>query len=318
MLFRSVEYRVGDRRVMRLIRKWLKAGVAEDGVVKPGEVGTPQGAVISPLLANIYLHYVFDLWAQQWRQRQAHGDVIMVRYADDIVVGFEHQADAERFMAEMRERLAAFALTLHGEKTRLIRFGRFAALRQAGNVRLSWVHPHLRAQSERWLSAETEDTARPDASAVAGDPGGAAAPDAHDDRRTGRLAAAGDGRVLRLSCRTDQCRRPGGVPAPRDPPLAAHAAAARSEGQDNVAADRRAGRSLASQAEHHSPLAQHTLCRQTPKVGAVCGKPARTVLCGGRPVTGVPTAIVRVQALRAKRNLHSAPWPSTSSLFPPC
>ena len=127
-LIKFVEHRVGDRRVMRLIRKWLKAGVAEDGVVKPGEVGTPQGAVISPLLANIYLHYVFDLWAQQWRQRQAHGDVIMVRYADDIVVGFEHQADAERFMAEMRERLAAFALTLHGEKTRLIRFGRFAAL----------------------------------------------------------------------------------------------------------------------------------------------------------------------------------------------
>src|SRR6201999_2278790 len=83
-LIKFVEHRVGDRRVMRLIRKWLKAGVAEDGVVKPGEVGTPQGAVISPLLANIYLHYVFDLWAQQWRQRHAHGDVIMVRYADDI------------------------------------------------------------------------------------------------------------------------------------------------------------------------------------------------------------------------------------------
>ncbi len=127
-LIAFVEHRVGDRRVLRLIRKWLKAGVAEDGVVKPGEVGTPQGAVISPLLANIYLHYVFDLWAQQWRQRHARGDVIMVRYADDIVVGFEHQAEAERFMAEMRERLAAFALTLHGEKTRLIRFGRFAAL----------------------------------------------------------------------------------------------------------------------------------------------------------------------------------------------
>ena len=93
-LIKFVEHRVGDRRVLRLIRKWLKAGVAEDGVVKPGEVGTPQGAVISPLLANIYLHYVFDLWAQQWRQRHAHGDVIMVRYADDIVVGFEHQARA--------------------------------------------------------------------------------------------------------------------------------------------------------------------------------------------------------------------------------
>ncbi len=126
-LIKFVEHRVGDRRVVRLIRKWLKAGVAEDGEVKPGEVGTPQGAVISPLLANIYLHYVFDLWAQQWRRRHARGNVIMVRYADDIVVGFEHQADAERFLAEMRERLAVFALTLHGEKTRLIRFGRFAA-----------------------------------------------------------------------------------------------------------------------------------------------------------------------------------------------
>ena len=126
-LIRFVEHRVADRRVTRLIRKWLKAGVAEDGAVKPGTVGTPQGAVISPLLANIYLHYVFDLWAERWRRQHAHGDVIMVRYADDIVVGFEHQADAERFLAEMRERLAAFALTLHEGKTRLIRFGRFAA-----------------------------------------------------------------------------------------------------------------------------------------------------------------------------------------------
>jgi len=127
-LIRFVEHRVGDRRVTRLVRKWLKAGVMEDEQVTPGTVGTPQGAVISPLLANIYLHYVFDLWAKQWRQRHARGDVIMVRYADDIVVGFEHRADAERFLAEMRERMAAFALALHGEKTRLIRFGRFAAL----------------------------------------------------------------------------------------------------------------------------------------------------------------------------------------------
>src|SRR6478736_5889895 len=137
-LIRFVEHRLRDRRVIRLIRKWLKAGVMEDGQVTPGKVGTPPafarppprqapGAVISPLLANIYLHYAFDLWAEQWRKRHAHGDVIMVRYADDIVAGFQHQADAERFLAEMRERLARFALTLHGEKTRLIRFGRFAA-----------------------------------------------------------------------------------------------------------------------------------------------------------------------------------------------
>jgi len=126
-LIRFVEHRVADRRVVRLIRKWLKVGVMEDGVVQPGRVGTPQGAVISPLLANIYLHYVFDLWAQQWRQRQARGEVILVRYADDIVVGFEHRAEAERFVAEMRDRMAAFGLTLHPEKTRLIAFGRHAA-----------------------------------------------------------------------------------------------------------------------------------------------------------------------------------------------
>jgi RNA-directed DNA polymerase len=126
-LIKFVEHRIGDKRVIRLIRKWLKAGVAEDGQVTPGEVGTPQGAVISPLLANLYLHHVFDLWANQWRRRHAHGEVIMVRYADDIVVGFEHQADAERFLEDMRARLAEFALTLHAEKTRLIEFGRHAA-----------------------------------------------------------------------------------------------------------------------------------------------------------------------------------------------
>jgi RNA-directed DNA polymerase len=127
-LMRFVEHRIADRRVSRLIRKWLKAGVMGDEAVTPGTVGTPQGAVISPLLANIYLHFVFDLWADQWRKRHARGNVIIVRYADDIVVGFEHEVDARRFLDEMRERLAAFALTLHGEKTRLIRFGRFAVL----------------------------------------------------------------------------------------------------------------------------------------------------------------------------------------------
>ena len=130
-LIRFVEHRVGDRRVVRLIRKWLKAGMMEDGVVTPAEVGTPQGAVISPLLANIYLHYVFDLWADRWRRQHARGGVIPVRYADDIVAGFEHKADAERFLAALRDRLAGFALTLHPGKTRLIEFGRFAAANRA-------------------------------------------------------------------------------------------------------------------------------------------------------------------------------------------
>ncbi len=126
-LVRFVEHRIGDRRVIRLIRKWLKAGVTEeDGQTTPTQVGTPQGAVISPLLANIYLHYVFDLWAHQWRRRHARGAVIFVRYADDIVAGFEHEADAKRFLADLRERAAQFALSLHPDKTRLIEFGRHA------------------------------------------------------------------------------------------------------------------------------------------------------------------------------------------------
>jgi len=118
---------LGDQRILRLIQKWLRAGVLEAEVVTIEEKGTGQGSVISPLLANVYLHYVFDLWAERWRRREATGDMIMVRYADDIVVGFQPEADARRFWDDMRERLRAFSLTLHPEKTRLIEFGRFAA-----------------------------------------------------------------------------------------------------------------------------------------------------------------------------------------------
>jgi RNA-directed DNA polymerase len=125
-LVKFIEHRVGDRRVVRLIQKWLTAGVLEDGERTRSEVGTVQGGSISPLLANIYLHYVFDLWIQRWRTRQAHGDVVVVRFADDFVVGFEHREEAERFLAELRERLAKFGLELHPDKTRLLPFGRQA------------------------------------------------------------------------------------------------------------------------------------------------------------------------------------------------
>jgi len=129
-LIRFLEHRIGDRRIIRLIRKWLKAGVLEEGVVSISEKGTGQGSVISPLLANVYLHYALDLWAVRWRRREATGDMIIVRYADDFIVGFQHVSDARRFLVEMRERLGKFALTLHPEKTRLIEFGRFAAERR--------------------------------------------------------------------------------------------------------------------------------------------------------------------------------------------
>ncbi len=121
-----VAHRVADNRVLRLIQKWLKAGVSEDGEWSETKVGTPQGAVISPLLANVYLHYVFDLWVEAWREKVARGDVIVVRYADDLVVGFQHRDEAEQFLKEFQERLAKFGLEIHPDKTRLIEFGRFA------------------------------------------------------------------------------------------------------------------------------------------------------------------------------------------------
>src|SRR5947207_7468356 len=129
-LGRFLEHRIGDRRIIRLIQKWLKAGVVEGGVVTVSDRGTGQGSVISPLLANIYLHYTLDLWAVRWRQREAAGDMIFVRYADDFIVGFQHESEGQRFLNEMRERLGKFALSLHPEKTRLIEFGRFAAERR--------------------------------------------------------------------------------------------------------------------------------------------------------------------------------------------
>ena len=130
-LERFVEHRIADERILRLIQKWLNAGVIEDGEWSSTEAGTAQGASVSPLLSNVYLHYVFDLWADQWRRRNARGDVILTRFADDYVAGFEHRDDAERFLADLRDRFAEFGLELHPEKTRLIEFGRYAVENRA-------------------------------------------------------------------------------------------------------------------------------------------------------------------------------------------
>ena len=126
-LEKFLEHRIADRRVLRLIQKWLRAGVIEDGAWTGCDEGTPQGASVSTLLANVYLHYVFDLWVHQWRGQQARGEMIVVRFADDAVAGFEHRDDAERFLADLRDRFAEFNLELADEKTRLIEFGRYAA-----------------------------------------------------------------------------------------------------------------------------------------------------------------------------------------------
>jgi RNA-directed DNA polymerase len=123
-----VQHRVADNRILRLIQKWLKAGVMEEGQWEKTDMGTPQGAVISPLLANVYLHYVFDLWVEAWRRKEASGQAVVVRYADDLVVGFQYRAEAERFWKDFQDGLAKFGLELHPEKTRLLEFGRFAAV----------------------------------------------------------------------------------------------------------------------------------------------------------------------------------------------
>jgi RNA-directed DNA polymerase len=129
-LIKFVQHRVADPRILRLIQKWLKAGVMEEGKWSETETGTPQGAVISPLLANIYLHYAFDLWADVWRKKCAHGDMIVVRYADDLVLGFQHRTEADRFLRDFRERLRKFGLELNPDKTRRIEFGRYAEQRR--------------------------------------------------------------------------------------------------------------------------------------------------------------------------------------------
>jgi group II intron reverse transcriptase/maturase len=129
-LRKFLEHRIADKRVLRLIDKWLAAGVIEDGAWTACEEGAPQGASGSPLLANVYLHYVFDLWADWWRRRRAHGDVIIVRFADDFIVGFEHEQDARRFLTDLHERFVKFGLELHPDKTRLVEFGRHAARRR--------------------------------------------------------------------------------------------------------------------------------------------------------------------------------------------
>jgi group II intron reverse transcriptase/maturase len=167
-LERFVEHRIADRRVLRLIQKWLAAGVIEDGSWTASEAGVPQGASVSPLLANVYAHYVFDLWAHQWRCRLARGDVVIVRFADDAVVGFEHREDAERFWAELRDRLASFGLELAAEKTRLIEFGRFAARdrEQRGLGRpetfrfLGFTHICARSKSGRFKLKRITDSKR--------------------------------------------------------------------------------------------------------------------------------------------------------------
>ena len=167
-LIRFLEHRIGDRRILRLIRKWLTAGISEEGEWSKATVGTPQGAVISPLLGNVFLHYVFDLWIQWWRKERSGGSVVVVRYADDFVIGFERKDEAEACLDELQERFAKFGLKLHETKTRLIEFGRFAIERRKkrGEGRpetfdfLGFTHRYDKTRSHGWFIIGRESIAK--------------------------------------------------------------------------------------------------------------------------------------------------------------
>src|SRR3954469_8831245 len=261
-LLRFLTHRIGDPRILRLIRKWLRGGVLEDGVVSVGETGTGQGSVISPLLANVYLHYVFDLWAERWRRREARGDMMIVRYADDIVVGFEHEADARRFRDAMRALGGVCADVAPGQdppdRVWPLRGGpaRSARARPTGDVLLPGVHPHLRAIPPGHLPAPAEEPHRPHAGDAAEGQGRAAAAHASADPRPGALVDAGGPRLLCLSCGANEPPCPHGLPPPCDRPVAAHAAAAQPKRPVHMGADGEGGRCLAPPTAPPSPLAE--------------------------------------------------------------
>ena len=227
-LIRFVEHRIGDRRIIRLIAKWLTAGVLEDGRVIETEEGTPQGAVISPLLANIYLHHVYDQWVHQWRQRCATGDVIVVRYADDAIVGFEHRHEAEQFLADLKARLARFGLNLHSDKTRLIEFGRHAiANRRARGLGkpetfdfLGFKHYCATRRGWQRLRAREEADGQAHANQTSGDQGAAHGDPPRRDRRARQMACSGPAGLDGLLCCADERLSDLSIPPSHDRTLA--------------------------------------------------------------------------------------------------
>ena len=210
-LEKFLEHRIADRRVLRLIQRWLRAGVIENGKWTKTEEGTAQGASVSPLLANVYLHYVFDLWADQWRRRNARGDMILVRFADDWLAGFERHGDAARFLADLHERLAKFGLELHPDKTRLIEFGRFAARNRARRgIKLRPETFEFPGFTHQCATARHQQEAAPAQAASGQDR--TALPPAPPDPRTRTLAQKRPGRALPLPRGARQHQRAASIP----------------------------------------------------------------------------------------------------------
>ena len=259
---RFLEHRIGDRRLLRLIQKWMSAGVIENGELVDTLEGTPQGASVSPLLANVYLHYVFDLWAERWRRRQARGEVIVVRFADDYIVGFQHRDDAERFLAELRGRLAQFNLELAAEKTRLIEFGRFAAERRQKRglgkpetfTFLGFTHMCAKDR-QRALRASARDGEEADAGQAKGDQGRTEATPTPAHPRAGTVVRARGARALPLLRRARQHQGGQHVPRPGSASLVHGASAPQSTHEPGLGTTKPPGISMAPTGPDRASLA---------------------------------------------------------------
>jgi group II intron reverse transcriptase/maturase len=266
-LIKFVEHRVGDRRIIRLIQKWLKAGVLEDGIVTVSDKGTGQGSVISPLLANLYLHYAFDLWAERWRRREAAGNMIIVRYADDLIVGFEHETDAlassTRCVSGYRSLHCRFIRRRPADRVWTLRGGKpqAARARQTGDLRLPGLHLYLRQNSSGQIPNQTEVPAGSHAGKVASHQTGTATEHSSADSPAGKMVAAGRHRLLQLPRGADKQFDTDRVPIPRHQSLAAHATAAEPERLDDLGADQAVGRRLAPETANPSSVARESLRR---------------------------------------------------------
>ena len=246
-LLKFVKHRIADRRILRLIGKWLRAGVSEEGQWSKTERGTPQGSVASPMLANVYLHYAFDLWVQHWRQHRATGEVIVVRYADDAVLGFQHRADAEQFLRDWKERLSRFGLELHPDKTRLIEFGRYAVAnrKERGEGK---PYPYLWANVEvRQIPRSTQDHPQAALCQIESAEGGASKTQTSvrgGAREMVEIRCAG---ILQLSCSPRESGQPSKLSVTGDPALDARATATQPEESDDLATTRGSRGALAPQ-----------------------------------------------------------------------
>ncbi len=270
-LRKFLRHRIADERVLRLIDKWLAAGVAEDGERTECDEGTPQGASVSPLLANVYLHYVLDLWADWWRRQPGRGDVVIVRWADDFIVGFEQEEDAHQFLAELRERFAKFGLELHPDKTRLIEFGRNAdwKRRRRGLGRPETFDflglTHICAGQGRTVLDQAHHDRQADAGEAEADQHRAEAPSASAAAGARGMATQRGARTPRLLRRARQHRGSGSFPHPGHPELVQGATASQPAHPAELAADEPAGEPMAPTSPRETPLPRSAFRRQHPR-----------------------------------------------------